>query len=1115
MNEIKDKTKYFQELKDRLKNSFHEIFEDEDLELNKHLNTQLYSTEEFEIFKKQFKIMPELDDKRKRYVFEHTRKYSEVYNLPIGCFIERMILSEVKRTGSVLIILQTLIDMRNDVLLYGFVQKFLDDRFVEDVYSYTPSTLSLDFDLSVFEIQDREHISKIINYAKETKDKREQIRILIGKFAEIEFEKIDTKTINVFDYDLSGNRINEKSNKKPEFHLSLSGKAEGINYFSDDVVKFWENFGKEKNHLDSINEYLDKTLKKYNELVLTFQPDSMPCKYIKTIVYWLAYLGIGEERVKAHMEAIKDADVSWAVGTEKIKKASFYGNSKFIKAFSSYHSFLNSKHNPHKDFINNKEHERMNENAMAMNKLFNEIGLNALGLEKVLDNLYIIKNIADIIEILDERLIVSVNVGDLIKGFVSSIVNAIAQILDFSLTQSFQQLFYLKVIPWRGRQLSISDIYNYIYLLREIINQSDVKGYSEINSDLLIENSMEVLGTSIGEFKEIGYGAYDKTLNNMSNIVFFSKNFYKSYKNSKEYYTVKEDLPVLYTLIEFALEKRVVKGDSYAKKNIILGNRSEIYNLLQSLTVEEVVFVLDKLDIREIFDEKNYIMVGDTFVRKTNKRFNSNYIQNLTEGTFLYQEFEKKQYFELSILANNITFKTTFNDYIQYMVEEYFVACKHNKDAIFENTYADNDLGDFDDFLARITPSLLEVASLFGLEEETKEALVEMLDSILYVFTNILFEKVLLELRKQINLILEHANETLQKEKDKIDEKLDFLNTTVEFDLNLNAAPMIQKFKTTLGYFEEILVKIPKSISGCFDGSGYGMAEELLIEKPKIDINKNMNPPHFRNPETPEEINKKIEDIKYDKKNEWVIVWHNNLGEEIGRIKKEIKSDVTTINKSTTPASQTIIEKVIEETENKPIKIVYDKGEISLIYDKGQKEVIIDRNSELRYPIYKGPKHVNTNTIRNKTDEIISKNLSKNDLARLIEIKNFIERAGNLEYYSLIKERKKIKEKMDGELKLPMSNFNKVKEYEKLIDELTNKINNVKNNFVLNSNADEIEILKFDKNLKVNLDSNRYRDLNDFFEKKVEFINNIEDMLSNTKNKDNYLSTYQITQLLR
>ena len=111
------------------------------------------------------------------------------------------------------------------------------------------------------------------------------------------------------------------------------------------------------------------------------------------------------------------------------------------------------------------------------------------------------------------------------------------------------------------------------------------------------------------------------------------------------------------------------------------------------------------------------------------------------DGVKLYEEYKNFSFEQLKKTVNEKPFLEKYSVYISKMLEEYFKVVNFNREAITKTTFVDKDLGEFDDFIMRFLPSILEFAKFLNLEEETKEALVELLDKILNIITSLLFEK--------------------------------------------------------------------------------------------------------------------------------------------------------------------------------------------------------------------------------------------------------------------------------------------------------------------------------------------------------------------------------------
>ena len=1115
MDNIKDKQLYFIELSNKLENNFDFLFNDKDFELDKYLNKRLYSNKEFQIFKKNFPF--NFDEKRLLYIFEHSQQFAEIKNFNIQEYYLRIVKSELKTTKKINGFIKILSNMPDKVSLDGFCEIFNQDEFKKFINEIPLAEFNLEID--ILKEDDKFALKLLNNRVKNFTDDGSKLNYILNNISDlfykqtnIENEKKEIETSYVF------NTSYNFKKEKPDYYLTLTGNSEDAKYYSEqinpEIIKFWTQFNKD-NFFNPVNKYLDEKLKSYNKYIETLRFDSNDCRMIKTILYWLTYLGAGNSYAKEHMNNIKNAKSNWAIGTEKSNNPSFYGNSKFAKALSSYYSFITAEQNPYKKIINNKEHQNMDKNAIALHRLFGKIGLEALNINGVIDNIGILKDIATIIDELDKKLIVNVNLGSYIKGFISSIVNSVVQLLDFSITNTFQQLFFLKLLPINGKKISISDLYNYLNFIRFLIENIDnTEKLNSYNKDFLINESLNKLGVNIAQFREIGFGAYDKKLNSTSGIVFFIDKLQKSYKNNKTYFTVFEDLPILYTLIEFALEKKAFNGDYYAKKNIIFGSQDEVNALLTSLTIEEVCFVLKKFDI-DLFNENKYYYIDKKFIQKINNSINTNILRSLLEGTELYKEYKETNFYNLKEESQNTAFLKYYSRFIDIQLNEYYSVMEFNKKAITETTYEDQDLGDFDDFLTRFLPSIFEIAKLFGAEKATKEELLSLINMLMNFITSIMFEKVLIQLREQINNTISHVQEEFFKAIDKKTEKLRHLDTQVEIDLGLGQIPLIKSMLKTINFIDEFIEKIPKSIIPCFVNGDYEEAEKILIER-KRKYEGNL--PEFRNDENieQEKNNQDNDDIEYNKSKQ-EIIYHYLDGNQKKVIfnEKERNNILNKINNKYNDykTEKTITETIISKQEDVPLKIVYKNGKVELIFKSGKREIILNNNEKKIRTLGEKEHYLNIKPI----DKEIEKILSKDSVQRIKEIKNFLDRINNLEYYSTLKEIKNLKKQLNNEINKPLANNNEVKKIRENIKNLTFKLENVKKNSILNTinKNEEIELINFKNNNEININKDMYRNLDEFFNKKIEVLKEVDNMLSDTKNKETYLTTYQITQLLK
>lgn len=1103
MDKIKDKQAYFNELNYRLENNFMYLFEDENFTLNSFLNNKLYSKREFDIFKKTFNLNYKED--KLRYIFEHSQQYSEIVDMSIQDYYVRLLKAELKYSGNINNLIKILANMPDKVTLDGYLEILRQEDFKDFAKKNAPAK-NINIKDLVLEQEKESNLRNFLNKLNEFTDSYQKIEYITENISENLFKEKNNLFENRFDYVEYINvfdKFPKDTTKKPDYTFTFKYNSYGGSIENPLKNNFFSNLLND-NLFNEANEFIKKKLKAYDRYIESLNFSKLDCRLIRTALYWITYLGKGSFQANAHMDNIKNADVNWATETEKTNRPSFYGNSKLAKAFSSYYAYMNATHNPYKDIINNKEHQQMDENAIAIHKLFGTLGLDGLDIEGVINNTKVIRDIIEIIQVLDQKLIVNVNIGDYINGFVSSILNSIAQLLDMTISQTFQQLFFLKLIPFNGKKISLSDLYNYINFLKVLVENIDnVEKLNEINSDYLKETALSNLGLNVAQFREIGWGAYDSKLNSSSGIVFFINSMKKSNKNAKRYWTCLEDLPVLYSLIEFALEKKAYNGDFYAKKNIILSNENEIYDLISYLSKEEIAFVLYKLNIDMSSDNSYYL--NKDFVTNTNNNINTSLFRNLFEGVKLYEEYKNFNFDTLKKITSDKYFIEKYSTYIQTMLQEYFEVVKFNKEAITKTTFADQDLSDFDDFLMRFLPSIIEFAKFLNLEEQTKEILVEIFEKIMNIITSLLFEKVLLEIKRQIDMLLRQVTTSFEKAVDDLTDKIGLKNTAVEFDLGLGLTPLIGSMKETLEMIDDFINKLPQAVLPCFINGGYGENEALLIPKKRY-IN---NPDDNFNPNKPidEEPGDSKEKPNYKKPTDWKVYYINKSGNQIlfqpHKVNNFSKSNLVYVNNNKNIES---IDDIMKENEDIPKKIVYKDNKVELIYKSGKREKILEKQNLIEKKGY---------IIKKKTIGVIEQILSEDNIKRLKEIQSFLDRINNIDYYEKIKERKNLYDKLKSEHNKPLPNMKEIRELENDIKKLTDYINSAKNDSILNSknNNEEIELFRINNKNKIDFDEDRYKNLDDFFNTKIEILKETDEFLQ--KEDNTYLSTYQITELLK
>ncbi|EHO19605.1 hypothetical protein HMPREF9466_01536 [Fusobacterium necrophorum subsp. funduliforme 1_1_36S] len=112
------------------------------------------------------------------------------------------------------------------------------------------------------------------------------------------------------------------------------------------------------------------------------------------------------------------------------------------------------------------------------------------------------------------------------------------------------------------------------------------------------------------------------------------------------------------------------------------------------------------------------------------------------------------------------------------------------------------------------------------------------------------------------------------------------------------------------------------------------------------------------------------------------------------------------------------------------------------------------------------------------------------------------------------------REKLEAELSKPRNNKNIIDAIDENIMNLTKKLSDVKTKNILNSvqgfdRPVEILSLKVNKDGSLEHVNDQYKSLNDYFSKKSELIQALDEGLSNPETKDIFLTSYQITELLK
>ncbi|CAL7882187.1 hypothetical protein [Fusobacterium necrophorum] len=902
----------------------------------------------------------------------------------------------------------------------------------------------------------------------------------------------------------------------------LHSSIHDIGDYIDDIVVYGKPLGYWADHLSElyvmnpVSRTIYMNYLKYNNWVNKLDPQQLECRQIKTIMYLISYI-LKDHSTPAskRMKKITSVPTGWAVGTEQTSRASFYGNSSIAKATSGYYSFMTGKENPYKNLINNTYHQEIEHQAINLNNEFAMRGLEAIGVSTHLfDGIKILENVKDIITALDEVITVEIGISNFIKSFLSGILNSIANMLDITIAESFKQLFYIKLIPFGEKKVSLADIYNHLEFIKYILKSSKNGEYQNINNltkEQLLEDMSNAIGIRQDILKEIGYGAYDKELNIKAGVIAFSSHLKKN--SHGDIFTIKNDLPFLYILIEFAIQKEAfVYGNQYAKRNMIYGDIHMVNSVLSKLTDTEIYFVTTRYysNLKELFSKPDNI----EHILEINKKIELSKVFFELQNTTMYENYMKENVYLLrDDVDADVNFKAYNFNIIETMLKYMKDVMKENKDSLLKGIEEANNLTDIDDFLMRFLPSLTEFLKTIGYPEFNPDFVVQLISSVQKFIAQDLYAEVILMVRQKIKDMLERVEaETFKK----IDESLGDLNASVTMDLNIGGSKFVQTITAIVELVDKYGIQIPDFVLKCFqEGTDYidndftnyedglifqtgttnSLRDDWTFHEDKLKINKDDKQFMHNN------------DFTSNKKD-----YETIIKSEPSVSKKIKRPNETVIHKK--PTGNQEILKIIEKdpVSQDEYKIVYNRGDIYTIRKDGTQRILIRKDE----PLHKYKKNVK----RNNTDDIIERNLSDDQYEKIKDIKNFIDNIAGLEYYGIVKQLKIEREKLEAELSKPRNNKNIIDAIDENIMNLTKKLSDVKTKNILNSVQGfdrPVEILS----LKVNKDgglehvNDQYKSLNDYFSKKSELIQALDEGLSNPETKDIFLTSYQITELLK
>lgn len=1072
---------------------------------------RIISTSEFEKMKELYPFVA--GDEKLKYFFNTIKIYCYYKNFSEDEMKRIIIASVVCASGNLDIIYSYLNDLFGLRSLDGFCELITSDVFFHFLLKGSEGK-----EIYLYPTKDYFHNTTHDKKIKEIIDSELSLKNKIIHICSY-FKDEALKSANALNSKLENDRdVYDKYIDKNGSHSSIYN----IGDYIDDIVvygkplSYWADHLNELYIMNPVSRTIYMNYLKYSNWVDKLDPQQLECRQIKTIMYLLSYILKDRSTPAAQrMKKLTSVPTNWAVGTEQTSRASFYGNSSIAKATSGYYAFMTGKENPYKNLINNTYHQEIDHQAINLNNEFARRGLEAIGVSTHLfDGIKILENVKDIITALDEVVTVEIGISNFIKSFLSGILNSIANMLDITIAESFKQLFYIKLIPFGEKKVSLADIYNHLEFIKYILKSSKNGEYQNINNltkEQLLEDMSNAIGIRQDVLKEIGYGAYDKELNIKAGVIAFSSHLKKN--DHGDIFTIKNDLPFLYILIEFAIQKETfVYGNQYAKRNMIYGDIHMVNSVLSKLTDTEIYFVTTRYFsiLKELFSKPDNI----DHILEINKKIELSKVFFELQNTTMYENYMKENLYLLrDDVDADINFKMYNSNIVETMLKYMKNVMNENKNSLLKGIEEANNLTDIDDFLMRFLPSLTEFLKTIGYPEFNPDFIVQLISAVQKFIAQDLYAEVILMVRQKIKDMLERVEaETFKK----IDETLGDLNASVTMDLNIGGSKFVQTITAIIEIVDKYGIQVPDFVLKCFQegvdyidndftnyedgltfqtGTTNSLRDDWTFHEDKLKIKKD-DKQFMHN-----------DDFTSNKKDyETIITTEPNISKKIKQ------TDQPTVQKK--PIENEEILKIIkkEPVDKEEYKIIYNKGDIYTVRKDGTQRILIRKDEPLHK--YKMKEK------RNNTDDVIERNLSTDQYEKIKDIKNFIDNIAGLEYYGIVKQLKVEREKLETELSKPRNNKNVIDAIDENIMNLTKKLSDVKNKNILNSTQgfeQPVEILS----LKVNKDgslahvNDKYKTLNDYFSKKSELIQALDEGFSNPETNDIFLTSYQITELLK
>lgn len=871
--------------------------------------------------------------------------------------------------------------------------------------------------------------------------------------------------------------VNDPNKKKEEIDKLNDSNSKKENNIANKTSAILNSF------FNPENSYIDSTYNKYKEMTEKLKYDSKDCRTLKSILYALTYILKDKDNkdfnAVKYMQNIINADVGWAVGDENNKEASFYGESDIAKFFYGYYSYMTGKENPYTELINNKIIKDMDYNAIMINKYFKDNGFANFGFtnEKLQEIYNILVNFKELVKVIDSPISLSGGIDNFIAGFVSSIMNSAANMLDFSLSSLVKELFYVEIITINKKRYSLAQIYNYVNFIKLIFERTaDFKDISYIDREEFVNQAYVLLGINKDSLMKIGYLAYDLDMNANAGLSMYNEKLFLN--QDERIFTLRNDLKLLYSLIQFGIQKKsVLSGDINFEKRFIYGDEYSVKDILEYLTDTEIYYVFTLYNINPwTLDDKLGSLTNEEILKFNKELMTIDGVYNHHINTF-YNIYLDKNPNSIYNEMDDYDFKNTkYKTLISNMYNYYRKILKYNKQQLDIIIFESNDISDIDDFFVRFLPSISELMKTLGQNSDSLQSIAKFLDYILTFISEILFRNLFIETKISINRLL-------KKYTDSMFEKLNSYTSDEEitFNLNFGESKLMQSVDLLIDLIEKSNFNF-FSISSCFGGAvnsngGYDPMEEdsLVFNYGHNSISRNE---FFDDGES---IDNSYSGANTDK----------NI---------DINSDEQIYKNDEDKIKETIIYPTSEENK----KIYYENGNIIIEKNDGTKEIIVSKNdiNDINISYVEFPK-------------IVEKNLSNDEYSQLIEIRDYINNITNKKLQYLNKQLTIVKNNLNIERNKTNPNYNNIKNFNKTIQKLTSLINDVKkeNRIIESDNNTEstITIKDFNQNT-FNSSEKNYSSLDNFFKNKKEILKEINEIIMDNNVT---LTNYQITQLLK